>query len=303
MTIENGNKQFSTTHNLVRSTNWAGADLSALLNSSVSVSGGLRKKGFLKNSSAGPLVTVITVTFNAQAMLESTIQSVLNQTYDNIEYIIVDGGSHDDTLAIIKQYDFGIDLWLSESDRGLYDAMNKGIRQASGDWLNFLNAGDTFDSPSIIRVLVDQYVRPHANAKRFIYSDVVLVHKDIHGRDRLQTYECDHVRKIINHQASVYSKALHADYGLYLVSRGLTISDYLFFSLIDPAYFTKANFPIARYDVSGVSQSRNSVEQKFIVDYLINGLSRPRFLIYFNLYFYFRQIKSVLARLRRYFVA
>jgi glycosyltransferase involved in cell wall biosynthesis len=303
MTIENADRQFSTTRNLVRSTNLAGTDQSTLLDSSVSVSGGLRKKGFLKNSSAGPVVTVITVTFNAQAMLESTIQSVLEQTYDNIEYIIVDGGSHDGTLAIIKRYDFAIDLWLSESDRGLYDAMNKGIRQASGDWLNFLNAGDTFDSASTMRALVDQYVRPYGSAKRFFYSDVVLVHKDIHGRNRLQTYECDHVRKIINHQASVYSKALHGDYGLYLVSRGLTISDYLFFSLIDPACFTKASFPIARYDVSGVSQSRNSVEQKFIVDYLINGLSRPRFLIYFNLYFYFRQIKSVLAGLRRYFAA
>jgi len=303
MTIENGDKQFSTTRNLVRSTNMAGADLSTVLDSSVGVSGGLRKKGFLKNASPGPLVTVITVTFNAKAMLEPTIRSVLEQTYDNIEYIVVDGGSHDGTVAIIQQYDFAIDLWLSESDKGLYDAMNKGIRRASGDWLNFLNAGDTFDSASTIRTLVDRYIRPCGNAKRFIYSDVVLAHTDKHGRRRLQTYECDHLRKIINHQASVYSKALHGDYGLYLVSRGLTISDYLFFSLVDSAYFTKASFPIARYDVSGVSQSRNAVEQKFIVDYLINGLSRPRFLIYFNLYFYFRQIKSAFARLRRRFVA
>jgi glycosyltransferase involved in cell wall biosynthesis len=303
MTIENGDRQFSTTRNLVRSTSVANPDFSTVLDSSVRQSGGLRKEGFLKNSAAGPLVTVITVTFNAQATLEATIRSVIEQTYDNIEYIVVDGGSHDDTIAIIKRYEFAIDLWISESDKGLYDAMNKGIRQAGGDWLNFLNAGDTFNSASTIRTLVDQCISPLGNAKRFIYSDVVLVHKNKSGGCQLQIYECDHVRKIVNHQASVYSKALHGEYGLYLVSRGLTISDYLFFSLVDSAYFTKASVPIARYDVTGMSQSRNSVEQKFIIDYLINGLSRPRFLIYFNLYFYFRQMKSFLARLRRRFVA
>jgi glycosyltransferase involved in cell wall biosynthesis len=302
MSIEKGDKRFSTTRNLVESRSISSADLPSRLDSSVILSGGLRKRGFLKNSTSGPLVTVITVTFNAQAMLEATILSVIEQTYDNIEYIVLDGGSHDETVEIIKRHEFAIDLWISESDKGVYDAMNKGVRHASGEWLNFLNAGDTFDSSSTIRTLVDQCIKPCGNAKRFFYSDVVLVHKKKNGSRRLQTYECDHVRKIVNHQASVYSKALHSDYGLYLVSRGLTISDYLFFSLLDSAYFTKVNFPIARYDVTGISQSRNSAEQKFIVDYLINGLSRPRFLIYFNLYFYFRQIKSVLARLRRYFV-
>lgn len=303
MAIENEDKRFSTTRNLVPSTSAASAELSTILVSSANLSGGLRKKGLLKNSAAGPLVTVITVTFNAQASLEATILSVIEQTYDNIEYIVIDGGSHDDTVSIIKQYEFAIDLWISESDKGIYDAMNKGIGRASGDWLNFLNAGDTFNSASTIQTLVDRWIRPCGNAKRFIYSDVVLVHSNTSGGPRLQTHECNHARKIVNHQSSVYSKALHNEYGLYLVSRGLTISDYFFFSLIDSAYFTKASIPIARYDVTGISQSRSSVEQKFIVDYLINGLSRPRFLIYFNLYFYFRQMKSVLARLRRCFVA
>jgi len=303
MTIQSGDGQFSTIRNLVRSTSAAGAELSNVLDSSVRLSGGLRKKGLLKDSAAGPLITVITVTFNAQAMLEATIVSVLEQTYDNIEYIVIDGGSQDGTAAIIKRHEFAIDLWISESDRGIYDAMNKGICQASGDWLNFLNAGDTFNSSSTLQTLVDQWIIPCGNSKRFIYSDVVLVHRNTSVETRLETYECDHARKILNHQASVYSKALHREYGLYLVARGLTISDYLFFSLIDSAYFTKANIPIARYDVTGTSQSRSSVEQKFIIDYLINGLSRPRFLIYFNLYFYFRQMKSFVARLRRYFAA
>lgn len=76
--------------------------------------------------------------------LEKTILSVLNQTYSNIEYIIIDGGSTDGTIDIIKRYDDKITYWQSEPDNGIYDAMNKGIQKANGEWINFMNAGDLF---------------------------------------------------------------------------------------------------------------------------------------------------------------
>jgi glycosyltransferase involved in cell wall biosynthesis len=88
------------------------------------------------------LVSIITVTYNAEQFLERTIRSIIGQTYPHIEYLIIDGASTDGTLAIIQQYEKHISVWISEPDRGLYDAMNKGLTRASGKYVWFMNAGD-----------------------------------------------------------------------------------------------------------------------------------------------------------------
>ena len=89
-----------------------------------------------------PLISIITVSFNAVSTIEKTILSVINQTYPNIEYIIIDGGSTDGSVDVIKKYSDKITYWISEPDKGIYDAMNKGIAIATGEWINFMNAGD-----------------------------------------------------------------------------------------------------------------------------------------------------------------
>lgn len=94
-------------------------------------------------------ITIVTVTYNCKNVVEETIQSVLSQDYPNIEYIIVDGASTDGTLDVINKYK--ISKVLSESDKGVYDAMNKAVKLASGTWINFMNAGDTFVSKVVIR--------------------------------------------------------------------------------------------------------------------------------------------------------
>ncbi len=86
-----------------------------------------------------PLITVITVSYNSVSVIEDTIESVLKQTYPRIEYIIIDGGSRDGTVDIIRQYEKSISFWISEKDSGVYHAMNKGIDRATGEWLIFID--------------------------------------------------------------------------------------------------------------------------------------------------------------------
>ena len=103
-----------------------------------------------------PLVSIITVVYNGVKTLEQTIQSVLNQTYKNIEYILIDGGSTDGTLDIIKKYEDQIAFWVSESDKGLYDAMNKGISKANGTIIGMVNSDDWYE-PNAVELIVKAY--------------------------------------------------------------------------------------------------------------------------------------------------
>lgn len=97
-----------------------------------------------------PRVSIITVVYNSVTTIEDTIKSVLALTYSNVEYIVVDGGSNDGTIDIIKKYEQKISLWTSGPDAGLYDAMNKGMEMSSGDYFWFINSGDEPASPDVL---------------------------------------------------------------------------------------------------------------------------------------------------------
>ncbi|BAS67676.1 glycosyltransferase family 2 protein [Bathymodiolus septemdierum thioautotrophic gill symbiont] len=122
------------------------------------------------NTSDKPLITVLTVVLNGVDFLEETIQNIANQTYENIEYIIIDGGSTDGTLDVIKKYESLVAQWISEPDEGLYDAMNKGIDLASADWINIMNAGDKFYSNKTISEIFDGQL----HNSDIIYGDMQL---------------------------------------------------------------------------------------------------------------------------------
>lgn len=113
--------------------------------------GGLRAKGWKKESTdAEPVVSIVTVVRNDVKHIEKTILSVLNQTYSNVEYIVIDGNSTDGTLDIIKKYENYIDVWVSESDKGLYYAWNKGVDLATGKWVEILNCDDWFYTNTVL---------------------------------------------------------------------------------------------------------------------------------------------------------
>lgn len=121
--------------------------------------GGLRLRGARKVSEPGrPLITVITVVFNGADTIEKSIQGVLAQTYDNVEYIIVDGGSSDGTLDIIKRHENDIDYWISEPDGGIYDAINKAIGLASGEYYVVVGCDDELFADGIRKVVETRLV-------------------------------------------------------------------------------------------------------------------------------------------------
>jgi glycosyltransferase involved in cell wall biosynthesis len=120
-----------------------------------------------------PLISIITVVYNGASTLEQTMLSVINQTYKNIEYIIIDGGSTDGTVDIIKKYEKHLAYWVSEPDKGIYDAMNKGIRKATGELIGIINSDDWYELDAVEKI-VSYYSDSHTiiyGLLRYYYSN------------------------------------------------------------------------------------------------------------------------------------
>jgi glycosyltransferase involved in cell wall biosynthesis len=170
----------------------------------------------VKSAQIRPLITVITAVLNCSATIEKTIRSVLNQSFESVEYIIIDGGSTDGTLDIIRHYEHEIDYWVSEPDKGIYDAWNKGITLASGQWIAFLGADDTFLDGAL-----DAYANAIAVSSdtqlEYISSRVNLVEGHKVMRVFGQKWNWTIFQRYMNvaHVGSLHSRALFEKYGLY----------------------------------------------------------------------------------------
>ena len=119
-----------------------------------------------------PFVSIITVVYNGERYIEQTIQNVLNQSYNNIEYIIIDGGSIDGTIDIIRKYDDKISYWISEKDRGVYDAMNKGIQVARGELIGIINSDDYYELDAVSNV-VEAYL--NNDKPDILFGDMIMI--------------------------------------------------------------------------------------------------------------------------------
>jgi len=109
-------------------------------------------------------ISIITVCYNSEETIEETFKSVCSQSYKDVEYIVIDGESKDETINIIKKYENNITKWISESDKGLYDAMNKGIKMASGDIIGILNSDDTFFDENVLEQVADFHEKKNIDA-------------------------------------------------------------------------------------------------------------------------------------------
>jgi glycosyltransferase involved in cell wall biosynthesis len=217
-----------------------------------------------------PSVTIVTVVRNHCAQIASTIESVLNQRHVHFEYVVVDGASTDGTLDQIRRYRDRIDIIISEPDRGIYDAMNKGISHASGDYLLMMNAGDSFIDPEALHRTLQWLPKG---------EEAVLFSQWIRDGTGPSQRRCapDLAAGIFNHQAILYSRSIHSWHGLYLCVPGLTTADYLFFrTLLASGKVRCAVTPelLARVDISGLSSGPQTFPQKSVIDYLCGQLGR-----------------------------
>lgn len=191
----------------------------------------------------------MTVVFNSEEYLEKTIRSVAEQTYLNKEYIVIDGGSSDGTLNIIRKYEQHIDRWVSERDKGIYDAMNKAINLAKGEWMIFMNAGDVFCDRQVMEIMA-----------AYLDDDLLIVYGDALIARKKQLYlqnqkdRHSDVRKSIIHQ-SMFIRTAHLTAEPYDLCYPI-MADYdhlLKISLKNPEKILYIPYAVCIYDGTGIS--------------------------------------------------
>lgn len=252
--------------------------------------GGLRFGGYYKASHAGtPLISIILPVFNGGKTVGDAIRSVVTQNYPNVELIIVDGGSTDNTLAVIKDNEHHIDIWTSETDNGAYDAMNKGLALASGDWLYFLGCDDVMQNCL-------HRIAPFCTGSRNIYyGDVYMPGKHAMYGGMFSIRKL--LRRNICHQAIFYPRGLFmryqydqrypvaADYFLNLYA----FSDHDFQSVYVPVLVATFN------DTNGISSTQRDTQFERDVAAIIKSRFSP------FLYMEFL-IRSALKRFEQHYI-
>jgi len=161
-------------------------------------------------------LSVITINLNDKAGLEKSIRSLISQTFTNYEFIVIDGGSADGSIDLIKKYQDYITFWISEPDKGIYNAMNKGIQKASGEYCYFLNSGDYLDSPNVLEKVFNNNPDESFICGNFITDNngKLKNHSPYKDKDWLFALY-DIYSGFIAHQAFFIKKAMFEKYGLY----------------------------------------------------------------------------------------
>ena len=232
-----------------------------------------------------PKISIITVVYNGKKYLEETILSVINQTYDNVEYIIIDGGSTDGTVDIIKKYEDKLAYWVSEKDNGISDAFNKGVKVASGDYLNFQGDGDGFVSDDTL-----EKVFQDINSKEDIFVSARIQRIDENGHELFISKYINKFdkksllfRMSLPHQGLFTHKSYFTKYGLFDINNTFCMDyEHLLRSYKEfPKVVTK-DIVVARWRDDGLGNGRtleiykeydkikrdNKIANGFVIDFI-----------------------------------
>ena len=217
------------------------------------------------------IVTIITVCRNHAKELERTIRSVESQTWQEKEYLVIDGASTDDTLDVIKAHEASITRWVSEPDQGIYDAMNKGVRMAQGEWVIFMNAGDTFASDDTL-----QRVFGSPQDADVIYGDVINEEggrwkveggkrkeeggkrKEESGRIKKAEAPRNAHRMFYCHQSAFVRTSCLREYPFDIRHRMSADFKQVKQLYLSGKTFRQLDFPVANFDTQGVSNRNRS---------------------------------------------
>jgi putative colanic acid biosynthesis glycosyltransferase len=233
-----------------------------------------------------PLISIITIVYNEEDAIEQTILSVIGQSFTDFEYIVVDGGSTDGTNKVIAKYKDKIDFYCSEQDKGIYDAMNKGIYFTRGKWVNFMNAGDTFHSFNVLSNVFSQKLN-------FDKLSLIYGYKFVEGVP-IKPFELSILKKGIlmgNHQSMFFNKGVLGEQLMYNLNYPI-YADYELVNRIFIKYkkesFKYLNLPVATYKGGGVSSVVSSQKRldKFKIvfhSYGLYGLINALFFSKFSL--------------------
>jgi glycosyltransferase involved in cell wall biosynthesis len=209
-----------------------------------------------------PLISIITVAYNAARTIEQTIKSVISQSYENLEYIIIDGGSTDGTLDIIKKYKDRIDFWIREPDKGIYDAMNKGITYANGELIGIINADDWYE-PDIISYIADCLINTDKNT---VIHGLLRIIKDeqfysIKGNStRVLKYD------MIQHPTCFIPKSIYQQCGMYNIKYKYSADYDLVLRYVNSGVqFKFIEQVIANFRIGGISSAFKAQSDKYLI--------------------------------------
>ena len=228
-------------------------------------------------------LSIITITYNAESVLEKTIKNVLSQSYNNFEYIIVDGLSTDNTLAIISKYASRINQVISEKDTGIYDAMNKGLKVAKGDYVLFMNAGDSFQNELVLETIFK-----NSNNEDILYGETEMINASgkVLGLRRLRapkklTWKSFQRGMLVCHQSIFVKREIAPLYDLqYKISADI---NWIIECLKKAKTVKNTEMIIARFLIGGESKNRRltGLKERFTISVNHYGFTSSLFyLIY-----------------------